>query len=392
MPRATPAWLLVFAVAGPLACSAAQPPSSPLCSDCAATRLAFRRLCDYIVTEKADFPAIFVGGYYMRALVAGSEIFGERRYLQTAEAYADKLLAKQSPKGYWATGYGNIYLADTGSALGLLAVLYKHVPPEKQREYFQSVERYAKAVEADGLIHPSGAFGVGFHAKLDGTITGLYPDEYTISSALSGGEIFTWLYSQTKNDHYREIAHKALEWVLGTMRADGAIPYVLAGQGADLRQHDDPKNDYNLWQKNVYQASSYVGEGIVAFDEHCGVRAWRDEVRKQIRPQIEFVLRTQNADGTWAQADSNDQKRTPGIVDLLIWYYDEVHKDPRVLAAVRKFDRVLAVPAKAKEFGLLSAGNPDVGGSPRHLRNDVLTCLAGRAMADILSPGIDAEW
>lgn len=391
MRRPTPAWLILISFAVSLVCPAAQQPS-PFCSDCAATRGSFRQLCDYIVANKADFPAIFVGGYYMRTLVAGWEILGDRRYLETAEAYADRLLAKQSPKGYWATGYGNIYLADTGSALGLFAVLYKYAPPERQQRYLKAVERYAKAVQSDGLINPSGAFGVGFHAKLDGTITGPYPDEYTISSALSGGEIFTWLYRRTKNDHYRQVAHKALQWVLGTMRQDGAIPYVLAGQGADLHKHGDPQNDYNLWQKNVYQSSSYVGEGIIAFDEHCGNRAWRDEVRERIRPQIEFLIRTQNADGTWAPVDSNDQKRTPGIADLLIWYYDEVHKDPKVLAAIRKFDRVLADPAKAREFGLLSAGNPDVGGGPKHLRNDVLTCLAGRAMADILSPGIDSKW
>src|SRR5690348_2691615 len=361
MRRTAPAWVILFTLALSLACSAA-PQASPFCSDCAATRRSFRQLCDYIVANKADFPVIFVGGYYMRTLVAGWEILGERRYLETAEAYADKLLAKQSPKGYWATGYGNIYLADTGSALGLFAVLYKYAPPEKQQQYLKAVERYAKAVQSDGLINPSGAFGVGFHAKVDGTITGPFPDEYTISSALSGGEIFTWLYQQTEDDHYRQVAHRALQWVLGTMRPDGAIPYVLAGQEADLRKHGDPKNDYNLWQKSVYQASSYVGEGIIAFDEHCGNRAWQDEVRKRIRPQIEFLLRTQNADGTWAQADSSDQKRTPGIANLLVWYYDKVHKDPKVLAAIRKFDLVLADPAKAREFGLLSAGNPDIGG------------------------------
>jgi hypothetical protein len=176
------------------------------------------------------------------------------------------------------------------------------------------------------------------------------------------------------------------------MREDGVIPYVLAGQGADIKKKGDAKNDYNLWQKNIYQASTYVGEGILSFDLYCNNPAWRKEIRAAIKPQIEFLLRSQNPDGTWAQADSGDQKRTPGIANFLIWYYDKVQKDPRILQAVQKFDRVLADPQKAKDFGMLSAGNPDIGGGPRHLRNDVLTSLAGRALADILSPGIDSKW
>src|ERR1041385_6515388 len=81
--------------------------ATPFCSDCQATRQFFRRLCDYVVAERSDFDAgtksartIFTNGYYMRTLVAGYEIFGDRRYLDTAIRYGDILLAKQSPRGY----------------------------------------------------------------------------------------------------------------------------------------------------------------------------------------------------------------------------------------------------------------------------------------------------
>ncbi len=84
-------------------------------------------MCDFIVKKKSTFPDIYVGGYYMRTLVAGYEIVGDRRYLDTAIAYGDYLLGKQMPNGFRATGYGMVYLADAGSALGLFIVLYKHV-------------------------------------------------------------------------------------------------------------------------------------------------------------------------------------------------------------------------------------------------------------------------
>src|ERR1017187_5010594 len=90
---------------------------SPFCSDpgCKATRQTFQQLCDYIVANRSSGPVIvehgknttdiFVTGYYMRTLVAGYEILGDRRYLDTAIAYGDTLLNKQFASGYWDTGY-----------------------------------------------------------------------------------------------------------------------------------------------------------------------------------------------------------------------------------------------------------------------------------------------
>src|ERR1035437_8388647 len=131
--------------------SAVAQSTSPFCADadCTATRQTFKSICDYIVKEKSTFPTIYVGGYYMRDLVAGYEIFGDRRYLDTAIAYGDYLLSKQMPNGFWATGYGPIYLADTGSALGLFIALYRHVDPARQKKYVDAVQPYTNSLQHD---------------------------------------------------------------------------------------------------------------------------------------------------------------------------------------------------------------------------------------------------
>jgi hypothetical protein len=67
--------------------------ASPFSSDTKATREYFRQFCDYVATNKANVPVIFTGGYYMRDLVAGYKIFGEKRYLDTAS----RLLADGLP-------------------------------------------------------------------------------------------------------------------------------------------------------------------------------------------------------------------------------------------------------------------------------------------------------
>ena len=376
---------------------------NPFCSDCAGSRRFLKQLCNYVVAEKSNFDAntksartIFTNGYYMRTLVDGYAVFGERKYLDIAIGYGDYLLHKQSSRGYWATGYGNIYLADTGSALGLFIALNRYVDKDRQKAYFDSVHRYVTAIQSDGLINPSGAIGTGWRADQQGNITGTYKDEYTISSALTGGEIFTWMYHVTREDKYRGIAYRSLMWILGTMRADGVIPYVLAGEGSPLGTKGNAETEARLWDLERYMTSAYVGEGIIAFDIYCDQPAWKAEIRRKIKPHIEMLVRTQNPDGTWGAPDSQkiwDQKRSPAIVNLLIWYYRQVERDPKIAEAVRRFDRFLMNPDNAKAFGILSAGaqvNWKV--SSPETRVDCVTGIGGHAMADIVDPGVDARW
>ncbi len=365
-------------------------PASPFSSNPKATKAYFHKFCDYVATEKTNCQVIFTGGYYMRDLVAGYRIFGEKRYLGTAVAYADRLLGKQSERGYWQTGYGRLYLADTASALGLFIVLYDHVDHGRQRKYLAAVQRYVDAIERDGLIRPSGALDVGLLLDTNGVPIRPYGQDYTTSSALTGGEVFTWMYHITGKEKYRQVAYNSQKWILSTMREDGVIPYVFPGGKSDLRVQGNPRNDYMLWTNSAYLNSAYVGEGLLSFDLYCGKRAWRKEVEASIRPHIEFLLRTQNPNGTWSVEGDWDQKRSPGIVNFLIWYYCHVDKDPRIITAVRKFESFILVPENAKRFGMLNEGATC---EPKRLTNyDCVTGLTGRALADIIRPGVDADW
>ena len=366
-------------------------PASPFSANEKATREYFRKLCDYIVAQKKDVPVIFTGGYYMRDLVAGYKLFGDKRYLDTAVAYADGLLEKQSERGYWQTGYSRIYLADTGSALGLFIVLYDHVDKQRQKKYFAAVQRYVDAIERDGMIRPSGALDVGLKLDTNGVPTTVYGMDYTTSSSLTGGEIFTWMYHMTKQEKYRQIAYHTQKWILSTMREDGVIPYNFPGGKSDLRIKGDAKNDFLLWTNSAYLNSAYVGEGLLSFELYCGKDEWKKEFRAKIKPHINFVLETQNPDGTWAPHSNWDQKRSPGIINFLIWYYQHVEKDSRIPPAIQKFEAFILNPDNGKAFGMLNDGaTPE---SPKDITAyDCVTGLTGRALADILKPGVDAQW
>jgi hypothetical protein len=372
--------------------------SSPFCSDsdCTATRQFFEQLCDYVVQNRSD--VIYTGGYYMRTLVAGYEILGDRRYLDTAIAYGDTLLKKQMTNGYWATGYGGVALADTGSALGVFAVLYKHVDRERQKQYVDAVERYVESIPKDGMILPNGALGDGWDHAEHGKLSDPDHGEYTISSALTGGETYTWMYHMTKDDKYRRVAYNALRWVFSAMRKDGVIPYVSPSEGASLEKQGDTANDFHLWDEGRYMTSTYLGEGLISFDLHCDQPEWKAELRREIKPHIEWLLRTQNPDGSWGKlqppektwcSGKMDMTRSPGVANLLIWYYENVHQDPRIVKAVQEFDRFLLNPQHAKAFGLLNAGATL---DSECSNSNTVTSLTGRATADILAPGITSKW
>lgn len=385
----------VFLLACPLFLAAApRSRATPFCSDahCRQTRQLFRHLCDYVAKNERNYPYIFIGGYFMRDLVAGYEIFGDRRYLDIAIAYGDYLLKQQMPNGYFPTGYKAVYFADTGSALGLLAVLYKHVDLERQKRYREAVERYVTAIQKDGMINPDGSLDDGWRHTENGKLIGPMYTPYTLSTALTGAEVYSWMYHVTKRDPYRQVAYHALKWILSTMRSDGNIPYIMAIDNADWAKRGNPKVDHNLWNVWTYGTAAYVGEGVLSFDLFCGMPAWRKWIKKAVRPNIEFLLRNQLPDGTWSEQGqlSWDRTRSPGIADYLIWYYEHVRHDPKVLQAVRKYDAFLLKPQNAKAYGVLSAGAVPPPKSPRTF--DVVTALVGRALADVLSPGVDARW
>ena len=391
---------------------AAAAPASPFCNDCAATRANLRDLCDYIVNNKRDMPTIFVAGYYMRTLVAGYQILGDRRYLDVALAHGDALLKKQMPNGYWGTGYGPIYLADTANALGEILSLQRFADPVRRANYAEALKRFVAAIERDHLVLPSGALGTGFRRQPDGAITRRYDDAYTVSSALVGGETFMWMYKQSGEAKYKQMAYNALQWVLNTIRKDGVIPYILPGEYADPNVKGDPENDFNLWDRLRYTNVTYVGEGVISFDLHCDNPDWREEVRRKFKPVIEFVLRTQNPDGSWGNPNPvlrpatnrspwnprpySDRRRSAGAVNVLTWWYLHVDKDPRALTAVRRFDQFIDDPKNAAEFSMLHrAPDPDAnaaGPKRTHTDADVATALTGKAIADILDPGVNSQW
>ncbi|MCP4644869.1 MAG: hypothetical protein GY851_30785 [bacterium] len=349
-----------------------------------------RTMADWMMQNPNE--AIFVEGYNQRTILALYEITGEQRYLDYVREWVGWLLEYQNPAGYWPTGYGDVYFADTGSALGLLINFYKFATPEERGAIDEALARYVNLMLVTGdstgksFVHEGGSLGVGYHADKEGNVKSDLNKPYTIATALTGAEIFAALYYMHGDEQHKQIAVKACDWILDTMVASGQIPYIIEDW------NPDGKNEEWVWERWPYDTSAYAGEGFLSAWTYVDDAAFRRELSARVRPHMEWVMRTQNADGSWARKGSGDQLRSHGVVNMLLWYHHHVQADPRAVAAVRRWcllvlddeaSAYLRLPTVAPVSDDMKKGDGLVTG------DGIATSLAGRALVDIVRPGVD---
>ena len=341
-----------------------------------------RQIGEWMMTHEQK--AIFVEGYNERTLLGLYEITGEQRYLDHVRRWAHKLLDAQDPAGFWGTGYKTVYFADTGSALGLLINFYKFATPEERRRIDTALGRYFHLLLIRGdstgkpFVHPDGSLGVGFSRYVDGKAQGALNKPYTIATALTGAEIFAAWYYIKGDERYKQMAIKACDWLLDTMVGDTPPdPWAQPGQIPYYIDDSNPgrKNRHWVWKRWPYDTSAYCGEGFIAAWTYIADPDFRKSLGRRVRPHIEWLLRTQNADGSWAQKGSADQLRSHGVVNLLLWYHHNIQPDPRIAEALRRY---VALLLDTKRSAYLHIPG-----------NGIATSLAGRALVEIIRPGVD---
>lgn len=91
---------------------------------------------------------------------------------------------------------------------------------------------------------------------------------------------------------------------------------------------------------------SYVTEGVIAatLANISGTSTFN-----YFGPTCEYLLRTQNADGSWGRAQSPDQMRSPRVVSLLQWC-NTIQPSSKLNKAIDRYFEYLF--AHGKEYGL----------------------------------------
>lgn len=325
--------------------------------------------------------SVFINSNLARVLIAGYEITQENSYLDEALAWFDRLVELQQPTttmndlqaGYWGDfgPDGNIYLGDAGTSATALAGAVRFANPERRLRYLRALELYANFVRfgtkedpqgrgrggSNGWVINSGpdagALGCGYYRNE------LSPAPYTISTSVTGVAFFSCLADLTGNSDYMTIAEDAARWLLKIRDPFGEFPYIL---------HNFQLDEWPL------DTMSYVADGIIGVHLRSANATFKREVEKSITRSIQWLVMRQNRDGSWGKLRSEDQQRSQGVLNLLVWFYNDVMPNTAVLNAIRANYSYFLNPANSKAFGVLEL--------------PITTGFVGLGIAEVLVPDI----
>ena len=300
--------------------------------------------------------SIFINGNLARVLLSNYKLSGNEVYLKEAIRWCDTFVSLQhdittsvdTVGGYWDTGYSEVYIADTGTAVAALAMCFDNTKESdlRRRELYRSaLLKYDQWVRfgsketpkcffkpkceydghkgefATGFINEStGALGDGYYMK------SINVEPYTIATATFGGVGYAEMYAlgidenlQTK---FKDISNMAVRWILSTREANGAIPYIITPPS--------PKGSH------VYQSITYSTEAFIDSSLRFNDTMY-DDLISSLRPTVEYLLDHQAENGILVvNGTMGEQQRSPRAASLWQWYYQNVNgEDPKFMQRIK---------------------------------------------------------
>ncbi len=332
------------------------------------------------ITEKRR-TSIFINSNLGRILVAGYEITGKQEYLEEALLWFDRLVSLQQitiasndcKAGWWGdfTANDNIYLGDAGTSATALATIVRYSEGERREKYMQALKLYANFVIYGTKEDPQGKNRGGSNGWIiregenAGAIgCGYYKGElslapYTISTSVTGAAFFSCIYKLTGNREYLEIAENAVQYLLKIRDPFGEFPYIL---------HNFQLDEWPL------DTMSYMADGIVSCYLNSDNQEFKKSVGKAIARSIQWLLNRQNKDGVWGELRSEDQQRSQGVLNMLVWYYHDIAHYPQIASSIRANYNFFLNAKNSKNFGVMEL--------------PITTGFVGLGIAEVIEPGI----
>lgn len=222
-----------------------------------------REISDFMVAEAADDAKLhgysFIDNRGMRALLGAYEIFGDRRYLETALRWGEAMVEEQREDGGYRMGYGitrrgeECYVADGGEIVVAILRLASYSEGEQRERFLASADRFMDYRE-DFRV-PTGGIGVGWCLQDYGqrpivpldTPTRIYAPEvntYTIGCTLAGAYGHAAIRGGTKLERRAETD---ADWLMPrARRLNGAFieSYIFAHAFATSAERRQLYADY----------------------------------------------------------------------------------------------------------------------------------------------------
>ena len=344
-------------------------------------KLYLVEICDWIETQGAEESESGAGtsAASVRALLAGYDLAGrQKRYLNAALEWGDRLIAQQQPVqtasgkpgALWVGRNDGLPLNAAESCLAATALARTHVYADKfrKRTYRAALERYARVL-VDGYR------GVGARKGWEGsngwvitegedagaiamgTLDGRVSDRPSTASTAAGGLFFAQLYRITENPEYRRLAADAVRWLIRSRRPNGQIPSVLDG---------------TVSLKDSLGVIPYWAEAVQAAFYLLNDRDLTGWMLVELDLTIRWLLRIRSEQGLWGEGA--EQKVTASVATLLAWFYLSAESDESIPPTLNPPWKLWLNPVHAQSFGVMV--------------DEPVSGLVGMTAAEMIKPGI----
>jgi hypothetical protein len=182
---------------------------------------------------------------------------------------------------------------------------------------------------------------------------------YTIATSVTGAAFFSALATWTGDAQYMKIAENAALWLLRQRRADGEIPYLLHAKF------------YDEWPLDTM---SYVSDGIISVHGRSDRQQLKQQIERDMRFSLQWLLNRATKTGVWGRMRSQDQQRSQGALNLLVWYYEQVSANSDIRQAIQKNYTYFLNPRNAEAYGMFEL--------------PISLGFIGLGLAEVLEPGI----
>jgi hypothetical protein len=374
-------------------------------------RSALRLVCDWLVSHRQPNGHLGVlTGWYtasmpMRALLAGCDIFGERRYLDAVLTNLDLFVSEQLPNGAFQANLrgkptsaltrteldrclqDRLCMSDVGSLISTLAVASHYTSGPTKERYLKAVRHFCDGW-AMQFQQPSGAFTDGQW----------FPDIriYTCATAIQAAA-FSLAHAVTGNEKYPRIAADAIRFLLAHVLDDGRV----IGQGPHWPVHSgqpfplEPLFFADLW---------YYDEGLITVSRHTSDKALRQELDEAIGRRVfgaRGLIAALEGAPWWPIQDIWNNAKSLGMIQTLLFARARGRATPELETVLAGLIKLLCLPEYSRRVGVMlePVELPGLDYSHTNFFHEgyrlswagltmEATGFAGMTMAEIIRPGI----
>jgi len=368
-----------------------------MCDWALAKRLPNGFIGDYEPDQKGKHYYWYTSAYPVRTLLAGYDIFGEKKFLDAVVTIMDNLVNEQLPNGAWQQVFrgkpakdltkaeiDHIYnnewmnMADIGSIATALGITANYVNEPRKSRYIAALQRFCDDW-ASTWQQPSGGFSNAMESGIVRT------KEYSVATGTEAAA-FTTLYIQTKNEKYLAVAEKAAHFLTDYWQPDGRPIWF---------NHEIIKEGRVLLQNVLnFGDSFYHIDGMFMVYHHTKDQALKDKIQKvygwYIRGE-KGLLASLGNDSWWLLQDAWNNSKTAGV-PLALLNYQRMTDDAGVDRTVSMVKRFLCTPEFSQILGIMGE-DADVPWGGKSIQawaacSMAATGFAGLSVAEMIQPGV----